>query len=709
MDYGTTEKFTIKNIDCAGCAAKIEAGLKRMDGVQYASLDFANQVLHVKVDDSERLKGYIRTIEPNVELIPHADWKKGGATGEPARSSRDWRDQFNLAIAGLIFAGVLFFEAWLQRQFPMAVLLVLVTAAYLLVGWNVITGAMRTIRRGGLFDENVLMVIATAGAIAIGAYSEAIGVMLFYKVGEMLQARAVGRSRRSIQALLAASPDRALLLTEAGMRQVAPEEVAVGAKILVRPGEKIPLDGEVIDGQSQIDTSALTGEPVPVSARPGDGVLAGQISITGTLTVKVSRPFGHSSFAKIMTLVEDAASRKAKTERFITAFARYYTPAVVALSAGIAVIPPLVLGASFETWVYRALVILVISCPCALVISIPLGYFGGIGRASRRGILVKGANYLDALAKVKTVVFDKTGTLTRGDFNVREVAALNGFYKSQLLEFAAAAECFSNHPIAVPILAAYRHAGGSIEALDVTEHNEFPGKGVIARYQGRTILVGNDKFLHQHRIEHHRCDFDATAAHVAVDGRYAGYIVIGDELKPDASDAIRELKARGVEHVAMLTGDNDCAARAVAGKLNIDSVHADLFPEEKVAILERLKRDIGGEGKTVYVGDGINDAPVIARADVGVAMGAMGSDAAVEAADVVLMTDSPRKMAEAVSIARLTRRIVWQNIILAFVVKGIFLSFGAAGLATMWEAVFADMGTALLAVANSARIVGGRA
>lgn len=707
MEGIAAEKYTVRNVDCANCAAKIEKGLMAADEVQYASFDFATQTLHVRMIDPAKLEMYVRRIEPNAEVIPASHRSERSGKRAPMSSDHSKRQLFVLIGASFVFLWVLLFEEGLHDRASSGLLLFFL-AAYLLVGWNVITAALRTIRTGAFFDENVLMVIATGGAIAIGAYSEAIGVMLFYKVGELLQSRAVDRSRRSIQALLAASPDRALLLTDTGLRPVPPEEVSVGAKILVRAGEKIPLDGEVIDGRSQMDTSALTGESVPVSAGLGDEVLAGQISLTGTLTVSVSRPYGQSSFARIMTLVEDAAARKAKTERFITSFARYYTPAVVALSAGIAVIPPLILGASFETWVYRALVIMVISCPCALVVSIPLGYFGGIGRASRRGILVKGANYLDALAKVKTVVFDKTGTLTRGDFNVKEVAALNGFSRSRLLEFAAAAEFHSNHPIAASILAAYQHAGGSIKALEVTDHTEFPGKGVIARYNGHTILVGNDKFLHQHHIEHHRCDFDETAAHIAVDGGYAGYIIIGDEVKPDAADAIRELKDKGVAHVAMLTGDNGCTARAVAEQLNLDSTYADLFPEEKVAMLRQLKEAFSGEGKTAYVGDGINDAPVIAGADVGVAMGAMGSDAAVEAADVVLMTDSPRKLVEAVAIARLTRRIVWQNIILAFAIKGIFLSFGALGLATMWEAVFADMGTALLAVVNSARIVGRR-
>ena len=476
----------------------------------------------------------------------------------------------------------------------------------------------------------------------------------------------------------------------------------------MKPGEKIPLDGDVIDGNSLIDTSALTGESVPVSAKPGDAVMAGQICQTGALTVKTTRRFEASSIAKVMDLVENAAARKAKTEKLITTFARYYTPAVVLIAACIAFVPPFLTGDPYETWIYRALVLLVISCPCALVVSIPLGYFGGIGRASRSGILVKGSNFIDAMAGVKTVVFDKTGTLTKGVFKVKEVVNLNGFSKERLLEFAAAAESQSNHPIATSILTAFEQNGNKIDPRRVFDHTDFPGKGVKARYGDHTILVGNDSFLHLEAVDHQQCEFDSTVAHIAVDGNYAGYILIGDELKPDAEKAIQALKMQGVDHIAMLTGDNRCAAEAVSDRLKLDSFYANLFPEDKVEIFENLIEESKHGGKIAFVGDGINDAPVIARADVGVAMGALGSDAAIETADVVLMTDSPLKMAEAVSISKQTRRIVWQNIVLAFVVKGVFIGFGAFGLATMWEAVFADMGTALVAVANSTRIIGRR-
>ena len=613
-----------------------------------------------------------------------------------------------LIVATALFVLQLFFEDWLHRKHFSFLEIAIVISAYLLAGWNVLLGAFKTIRKGTLFDENVLMMIATGGALAIHAFSEAIGVMIFYKVGELLQELAVSRSRRSIRALLAAKPDKAVIKTPDGYQEVTPESVGVGDLILIKPGEKVPLDGIILTGNSQLDSSALTGEFMPVTAKPGGTVLAGQINKSGALTVRVSRPFRESSISKIMDLVENATARKAKTEKFITTFARYYTPAVVLIAAAIAFIPPLATEASFQTWIYRALVLLVISCPCALVVSIPLGYFGGIGKASRRGILVKGSNFIDALAAVKTVVFDKTGTLTRGVFKVKKVVNLNGFSKEQLLEFAAAAELHSNHPIAISINKAFDEDGRELKASMISNHTEISGQGVKARYGDHSVMVGNDSLLHLESIDHPECEFDGTVAHIVVDGNYAGYITIGDEIKPDAENALKILKQQGVEHIAMLTGDNPRAASAVANHLRIDSFYADLLPEDKVLIFEKLKRQSKGEGKIAFVGDGINDAPVLARADVGVAMGALGSDAAVETADVVLMNDSPMKMAEAVSIAKQTRRIVWQNIFLAFAVKGIFILFGAMGMATMWEAVFADMGTALVAVANSTRIIGSK-
>jgi Cd2+/Zn2+-exporting ATPase len=548
------------------------------------------------------------------------------------------------------------------------------------------------------------MVIATVGAMAIHALSEAVGVMLFFKVGELLQDMAVSKSRRSVRGLLAARPNRALLKTEGGLEETTPEKVKVGEIILVKPGEKVALDGQVVEGTSQVDTSPLTGEPVPVQVRPGDTVLAGSINTASALTVRVTKPFEASSIARILELVESAAARKAATEKFITTFARYYTPAVVAIAAAIALVPPLLLvDALFSTWIYRALVLLVISCPCALVVSIPLGYFGGIGRASRSGILIKGSMFIDILSKVKTVVFDKTGTLTRGIFTVNRVVTDNGFSPDQVLQLAAAAELHSNHPIGKSIVEAMKKKGLAIDEALVSDHVAISGKGVSAVYDGKNIAVGNDALLHERQIDHGQCEFDSTLAHVVVDNCYAGYILIGDQLKPDTEQAMERLRSNGVSKLIMLTGDNECAAAGIAKALKLDLFHADLLPEDKVRIFEQIIANTEKDGKVAFVGDGINDAPVLARADVGVAMGALVSDAAIETADVVLMIDAPSKMAEAVSIAKRTRRIVLQNIVLALSVKGIFILFGSFGLATMWEAVFADMGTALLALFNATR------
>ena len=701
-----TEKFYVKNLDCASCAAKIETGLKAVAGIDDAVLDFASLTLHVRATDIARIVEEVRKIEPEVEIIPRSEKAFSHEHHEESDEIKFKRELSILIVATALFILLLFFENWFHREHFSVLEIAIVISAYLLAGWNVLLGAFKTIRKGTLFDENVLMMIATGGALAIHAYSEAVGVMIFFKVGELLQTLAVSRSRRSIQALLAATPDKAVIKTSDGYREVKPESVSVGELILIKPGEKIPLDGKILTGNSQLDSSTLTGEFVPVTAKPGDTVLAGQINKSGALTVRVSRPFSESSISKIMELVENATARKAKTEKFITTFARYYTPAVVLTAACIAFIPPFTTGASFQTWIYRALVLLVISCPCALVVSIPLGYFGGIGRASRRGILVKGSNFIDALAAVKTVVFDKTGTLTRGVFKVKEVVNLNGFSKDQLLEFAAAAELHSNHPIATSIISAFNKDGREMKVAMVSDHTEISGQGVTARYGDHSIMVGNDSLLHLQSIDHPKCEFDDTVAHIAVDGNYAGCITIGDEIRPDADKALKALKKQGVKHIVMLTGDNACAAEAVANRLPIDRFYADLLPENKVSIFEKLNGQGRNKGKIAFVGDGVNDAPVLARADVGVAMGALGSDAAIETADVVLMNDSLMKMAEAVSIAKQTRRIIWQNIILAFTVKGIFILFGAMGMATMWEAVFADMGTALAAVANSTRIIG---
>ncbi len=707
MNNISTVKYRVKNLDCAACAAKIEQRLKEVDEVEEAVLDFANLTLHLKSSDLQKAVAVIRRIEPDVELVPaaaeNAFLEEQADVGDPKRI----RSIAALSISVVLFGFLMFFESyfhdsqWFWVEYPLAL------SAYLLAGWNVLAGAARTIRRKSFFDENVLMVIATSGAFAIHAIEEAVGVMLFYKIGEMLQDKAVSRSRRSIRSLLAIRPDHANVQQAGGFRAVPPAEVLVDQIILVKPGEKVPLDGSVLSGESQVDMSPLTGEPMPLSVGPGQEVLAGGINQSGAMLIRVLRPFAQSSISRILELVENAAARKAHTEKFITSFARYYTPGVVFAAAAIALLPPLlVAGATFDTWVYRALVLLVISCPCALVVSIPMGYFGGIGRASRQGILVKGSNFIDALAQIKTVVFDKTGTLTHGVFEVQQVTTSNGYSPDQVLGFAAAAEYYSTHPIAKSIVRAFSLQGGKVDSAQIGEHAAIGGRGARAIVDGHEIIVGNDALLHQKNISHDQCAFEGTVVHVAVDGKHAGHLLIGDRIRAEAAQALSQLRRNGVVQLIMLTGDNECAAEQVSQALDLDRFYSGLLPEDKVAVFESISRDADHQGKVAFVGDGINDAPVLARADVGIAMGGLGSDAAIETADVVLMTDSPAKVAEAIAIARDTRRIVWQNIVMALSVKGIFIIFGAFGLATMWEAVFADMGIALIAVLNATRAFG---
>jgi len=546
------------------------------------------------------------------------------------------------------------------------------------------------------------MSLATLGAFALGEYAEAVGVMLFYQVGERFQELAVHKSEKSIAALIGLRPDYANLRQAGGdSAKVSPETVQIGDVIIVKPGEQIPLDGEVIEGEAMLNTAALTGESVPRRAKTGDTVLSGCINQNGLLTVRVTRTFGDSTASKILDLVKNAAEKKAPTERFITKFARCYTPAVVGLAALIVLVPPLVFGGLWLDWLRRGLIFLVISCPCALVISIPLGFFGGIGAASKKGILIKGGNYLEALRRLDTVVFDKTGTLTRGVFEVTTLAPANGHGASELLETAACAEAFSTHPIALSILRAF---GKEIDRKPLTEYHETAGQGVSLKRDGKTILAGNRALLASVGVICDETPRAGTLVHVAADGIYMGCIVISDEIKPDSQDAIAALRAKGVRRIAMLTGDALPAAQAIAEELQLDEVHAGLLPHQKVEMVEQLNAKKSSCGALVFVGDGLNDAPVLAIADIGVAMGALGSDAAIAAADVVLMTDQPSKLAEAIDIARFTRRVVWQNIIFALSIKALFLALGAAGLAGMWEAVFADVGVALLAVFNAMRV-----
>jgi len=607
------------------------------------------------------------------------------------------RELIPIAAAASLFVIGLAWAGPMGRMVELAVMI----PAYLISGWGVLNTAGRNILRGRLFDENFLMSIATIGAICIGELPEAVAVMLFFQIGELFQGYSVGRSRRSIQALLQVKPDRANLMVGDQLIEVDPNSVKVGDQVLVRPGEKVPLDGDVVEGRSSLDTSALTGESQPRSVQLGDKALAGTINQSGVLVLQVIRPFQESSVAKILQLVESAASRKAPTEKLITSFARIYTPIVVGMALLVAVVPPLVVQANPIEWLNRALVLLVISCPCGLVISIPLGYFGGVGGAARQGILVKGSMFLDALSKVKRVVFDKTGTLTQGSFRVSQVISANGFSEQQLLELAAMAESHSTHPVAQSIKQAY---GGPIDSSRIAAVEEIPGHGIRAQLNGHLVLIGNDRLLHRDGIVHEACAVNSTVVHLVVDGQYSGRILIADAIKPDAVDAVSSLHKRGID-VSMLTGDSHPVAQIIADQLGLDDFRADLLPEEKVDALDGVLRSAHQAGGTVaYVGDGINDAPVIARADVGMAMGALGSDAAIETADVVIMTDAPSQVAKAIDIGKRTRRIILQNIAIALSVKGLFIALAAFGAATLWSAVFADVGVALLAILNASRV-----
>ena len=553
-----------------------------------------------------------------------------------------------------------------------------------------------------MFDEHFLMSVSTIGAFAIGEYPEAVAVMLFYQVGEFFQSLAVKRSRKSISDLMDICPDSATVKRNGVLQVVSPESVAVGEIIVVKPGEKIPLDGIVVDGESMLDTKALTGESVPRSIRKGDEALSGCINQSGLLTLKVTKSFGESTVSKITDLVENASARKAPTENFITTFARYYTPVVVGMAAVLAIIPPLVLGGGWSEWLRRGFVFLIVSCPCALVISIPLTFFGGIGAASKRGVLVKGSNYLEALNKVSVVVFDKTGTLTKGVFEVANIIPAAGYQKEQVLEYAAQAESYSNHPIAKSILATY---GKPIDQKQFSGFEEISGHGISVMVQGKKVLAGNSKLMESEKIAYAACDAAGTKFYVAADGSYVGCILIADEVKPDSKCAIAELKKIGVEKTVMLTGDDERIGKSVADELGLDAYYAQLLPDQKVEKLEMLDKQKRQGSKLAFVGDGINDAPVLARADVGIAMGGLGSDAAIEAADVVLMTDEPSKLVEAIDVAKATKRIVMQNIVIALGIKSVFLVLGALGMAGMWEAVFGDVGVTIIAVLNAMRIL----
>lgn len=570
---------------------------------------------------------------------------------------------------------------------------------YAVVGWDIVWKAITNILHGQVFDENFLMTIATVGALILGEHSEGVAVMLFYQVGEWFQSYAVSKSRKSITSLMDIRPDYANIEKDGKLIQVDPDEVQIGDTIIVKPGERVPLDGKIIKGTSALDTSALTGESMPREVEPGMDVISGCINQTGILTIQTTKEFGESTVAKILDLVENASDKKGRTENFISRFARYYTPVVVFAALALAILPPLILQQSFSTWIYRALTFLVISCPCALVISIPLSFFGGIGGSSKIGVLVKGSNYLESLAHAEIVVFDKTGTLTKGSFAVSEIHAVD-MKDSQLLELAAYAEDYSNHPISLSIKTAY---GKKIDNSRISDVQEIAGHGVQAVIDGKKILAGNAKLMQREHIKYSPSSSVGTVVYLACNGKYAGCIVIEDEIKADAAAAIRTLKSSGIRRTVMLTGDADAVGKKVAGRLGLDQAYTELLPADKVDRVEDLLKQKSEKGKLVFVGDGINDAPVLARADVGIAMGGLGSDAAIEAADVVLMTDEPSKIAAVMKIARKTIRIANQNIVFALGIKFLVLILGAIGKANMWAAVFADVGVSIIAILNAIR------
>ncbi len=573
--------------------------------------------------------------------------------------------------------------------------------SYIVIGYDIVLKAIRNISRGKVFDENFLMTVATIGAICIGNLAEAVSVMLFYQVGELFQSYAVDKSRKSISDLMDIRPDYANVIRNDKHEKVDPSDVNIEEIILIKPGEKVPLDGIVVEGSSSLNTLALTGEAVPRNVKVGDEVLSGCINNLGILKVKVTKKFGESTVSKILDLVENASSRKSSSENFISKFAKYYTPIVVIIALFLAVLPPLILKDSFNTWIYRALSFLVVSCPCALVVSIPLSFFGGIGASSRIGVLVKGSNYLEALSKTEIIVCDKTGTLTEGEFKVQNINAI-GISDEELLKYASYAENFSNHPISISIKNEYSK---KIDAKKVTETKEIPGKGVYAKVENKDVLVGNEKLLNQYKIKHEVVNELGTIIYVAIDNEFKGTITISDKIKEDSYKAIKLFRENNVKKIVMLTGDKDSISKEVSNELNLDEYHSELLPQDKVKIVEELMKEKSESGKLLFVGDGINDAPVLSLSDIGVSMGGLGSDAAIEASDVVIMTDEPSKIAESINISRKTMRIVKQNIIFAITVKISVLLLSALGIATMWSAVFADVGVSVIAILNAFRIL----
>ena len=701
------EDIILGGLTCAHCAEVIGDRVQSIDGVKNSHLNFVNKKLTLEIDSDinkdkviNSVIELIDSIEPGLDIqVQNKSESAKEIKKVEKKKDNSKKDLFKIIAGVLVFIFAFYQEATgIESRYSLIVFIV----SYILVGGDVLYKALRNIKTGRIFDENFLMTVATVGAISIGEPSEAVGVMLFYKIGEYLQELAVGKSRKSISDLMQIRPDVANLKVGNSLKVVDPEEVEIGDYIVVKPGEKVPLDGLVVEGNSMVDTSALTGESVLRTVNKGDELLSGFINKNALLTVQVTKDFSESTVSKILDMVENASSKKSKTENFISVFSRYYTPIVVTLAALLAILPPVFIkGALFSEWIHRGLIFLVVSCPCALVLSIPLSYFSGIGVASKHGILIKGSNYLEALRYVDTVVFDKTGTLTEGVFDVVKVRSVD-VSEDELMKFASIAEANSNHPIAKSILKYYDK---QIDLNKIEEYEEIAAHGIKAKYENSTVLAGNEKLMKTNNIKIERSTEIGTIVYVAVNNKFVGYIVIADKIKEDSKDAIKKIKEQGIKKTVMLTGDNKDVADSVAKRLKLDKVFSNLLPNEKVEKIEELYLSRSEKEKIAFVGDGINDAPVLARVDVGIAMGGLGSDAAIEAADIVIMTDEPSKIAQGIKISKKTYKIVWQNIIFALAVKLIVLILGAAGMASMWEAVFADVGVALIAVLNAMRIM----
>lgn len=687
-------QLTLEGLNCANCARKIEEKVGKMEGVKESNLNFTTTTLNVKLERKVKEEHAINEIKKIVEALePHVKVEK-----KVSGKTNVQRAKFE--VKPTLIIGTILYLIAVIGDFKGALALILFVASYLLIGGKVVLTAIKNIARGQLFDENFLMTVATIGAFSISEYPEAVAVMLFYEIGETIQGYAVNKSRSSISSLMDIRADYANIIIDGKEKKVSPETVKVEDIILVKPGEKIPLDGIVVEGESFVDTSALTGESVPRKIAVNDEILSGGINTNGVLKVKVTKKFGESTVSRILEMVENAANKKANTEKFITKFAKVYTPIVVALAILIAVVPSIFIkDALFSTWLYRALVFLVVSCPCALVVSVPLGFFAGIGGASKKGVLVKGSNYLELLKDLETVVFDKTGTLTEGVFTVTEINT-NDIQKEKLIEIAAMAESFSNHPIAISIIKEY---GKEIDKEVIEEYEEIAGHGIKAVINNEEVLIGNAKLMNQFNISYNEVDSIGTVVYCAINGEFKGSIVISDKIKENAAEALINLKAAGVKKTVMLTGDNKKTAEKVGEKVNIDEVHSELLPLGKVKEVEKLLKASNKNGRLAFVGDGVNDAPVLARADIGIAMGGIGSDAAIEAADVVLMKDDINALVDAINVSKKTNKILWQNIIFALGVKVIVMVLGTFGIANMWTAVFADVGVTIIAIINSTR------